>query len=154
MVLNLLQRFSLDEAKELILKSFGYFSSGSRLKPLLDLQGVLDNEIKERMFVCPLSILMNSFLNMTNCVIFMFKTGRLIRRYANRSGRKNRPLSPEAVQFGKETKAMLEKNALLLPVITVNYTKNTQKVLKLLKELMSNKKTTERNRTAAGYFLE
>lgn len=34
MVLNLLQRFSLDEARELILKSFGYYSDTERLKPL------------------------------------------------------------------------------------------------------------------------
>src|SRR5574344_1598625 len=34
MVLNLLQRFNLEEAKELIMKSFGYFSSGTRLHPL------------------------------------------------------------------------------------------------------------------------
>ena len=53
MVLNLLQRFSLDEAKELILKSFGYFSSGSRLKPLLQLKSSLEGEIRAREFVCP-----------------------------------------------------------------------------------------------------
>jgi len=35
MVLNLLQRFSLEEAKELIFKTFGYFSSTDRLTPLL-----------------------------------------------------------------------------------------------------------------------
>ena len=35
MVLNLLQRFSLDEAKELILKTFGYYSSSDRISPLL-----------------------------------------------------------------------------------------------------------------------
>ena len=35
MVLNLLQRFSIDEAKELIFKTFGYFSSTDRLTPLL-----------------------------------------------------------------------------------------------------------------------
>ena len=34
MVANLLQRFTVDEAKELILKSFGYFSSNSRLAGL------------------------------------------------------------------------------------------------------------------------
>ena len=45
MVLNLLQRFSLDEAKELILKSFGYFSSGSRLQPLLKAQEQIKEEI-------------------------------------------------------------------------------------------------------------
>ncbi len=35
MVLNLLQRFSLEEARELILKTFGYFSSTDRLTPIL-----------------------------------------------------------------------------------------------------------------------
>ena len=53
MVLNLLQRFSLDEAKELILKSFGYFSSGSRLQPLLLAQKQIEGEMKSREFVCP-----------------------------------------------------------------------------------------------------
>lgn len=53
MVLNLLQRFSLDEAKELILKSFGYFSSGSRLQPLLKAVEINQNEIDSRAFECP-----------------------------------------------------------------------------------------------------
>lgn len=35
MVLNLLQRFSLEESKELIFKTFGYFSSTDRLTPLI-----------------------------------------------------------------------------------------------------------------------
>ena len=35
MVLNLLQNLELDQAKELILKSFGYFSSNDRLKPII-----------------------------------------------------------------------------------------------------------------------
>ena len=35
MVLNLLQRFSLEESKELILKTFGYYSSTDRLSPLM-----------------------------------------------------------------------------------------------------------------------
>ena len=35
MVLNLLQRFTPEESKELILKSFGYYSSDFRLKPIL-----------------------------------------------------------------------------------------------------------------------
>src|SRR5574344_2528140 len=48
MVLNLLQRFSLDEAKELILKSFGYYSSTSRLTPLILQQEQFDAEIEER----------------------------------------------------------------------------------------------------------
>ena len=35
MVLNLLQNLELEQAKELILKSFGYFSSNDRLKPII-----------------------------------------------------------------------------------------------------------------------
>ena len=38
MVINLLQRFTQEQAKELILKSFGYFSSTERMKGLIDLQ--------------------------------------------------------------------------------------------------------------------
>lgn len=46
MVLNLLQRFTLDEAKELILKSFGYFSSTERLKPLMSQKEEADNAVR------------------------------------------------------------------------------------------------------------
>ena len=53
MVLNLLQRFNLEESKELILKSFGYYSSDFRLKPILDQIEQYENEIKERSFICP-----------------------------------------------------------------------------------------------------
>ena len=38
MVINLLQRFTQEQAKELILKSFGYFSSNERLKGLINMQ--------------------------------------------------------------------------------------------------------------------
>ena len=47
MVTNLLQRFSLDEAKELILKSFGYFTSNERLYPLICCQNELEDEIEK-----------------------------------------------------------------------------------------------------------
>ena len=47
MVLNLLQRFNLEESKELILKSFGYYSSDFRLKPILDQMAEYDFEMQE-----------------------------------------------------------------------------------------------------------
>lgn len=54
MVLNLLERFSMDEAKELILKSFGYFSSTDRLKPLLKMQEEFQDTLKKLAdFRCP-----------------------------------------------------------------------------------------------------
>lgn len=53
MVVNLLQRFSMDEAKELILKSFGYFTSTERVKPLISCQNQLNDEIEKTLnFTC------------------------------------------------------------------------------------------------------
>ena len=53
MVANLLQRFTVDEAKELILKSFGYFSSNSRLAGLnLQLEEVKAKIAENSEFKC------------------------------------------------------------------------------------------------------
>lgn len=109
MVLNLLQRFSLDEAKELILKSFGYFSSGSRLKPLLDLQKALENEVKEREFVCPFKLDDAHIFEYDKMRHIYVQNRQTYKKICKQERSKNRPLSPEAVQFGKDTKAMLEK---------------------------------------------
>lgn len=109
MVLNLLQRFSLDEAKELILKSFGYFSSGSRLKPLLDLQKTLENEIKEREFVCPFKLDDAHIFEYDKMRHIYVQNRQTYKKICKQERSKNRPLSPEAIQFGKETKAMLDK---------------------------------------------
>ncbi len=46
MVVNLLQRFSMNEAKELILKSFGYYTSTERVKPLISFQNQLNDEVE------------------------------------------------------------------------------------------------------------
>lgn len=109
MVLNLLQRFSLDEAKELILKSFGYFSSGSRLKPLLQLKSSLEGEIRAREFVCP-SKLTDAELHEYDKLRHIYVQNRQTYKKITKQERsKNRPLSAEVVQFGRETKAMLEK---------------------------------------------
>ena len=50
MVLNLLQRFSMEEARELIFKTFGYFSSTDRLSPLLAKKEKKEKEIAELKF--------------------------------------------------------------------------------------------------------
>ncbi len=109
MVLNLFQRFSLEEAKELILKSFGYFSSGSRLKPLLQLKSSLEGEIKTSDFVCP-NKLCDAELHEYDKLRHIYVQNRQTYKKITKQERsKNRPLSPEVVKFGKETKAMLEK---------------------------------------------
>ena len=109
MVLNLLQRFSLDEAKELILKSFGYFSSGSRLQPLLFAQKQIDDEIKSREFVCPYKLCDNKLAEYDKIRHIYVQNRQTYKKICKQERSKNRPLSPEAVEFGKETKAMLQK---------------------------------------------
>ena len=109
MVLNLLQRFSLDEAKELILKSFGYFSSGSRLQPLLFAQKQIDDEIKSREFVCPYKLCDNKLAEYDKIRHIYVQNRQTYKKICKQERSKNRPLSPEAVRFGKETKAMLQK---------------------------------------------
>ena len=110
MVLNLLQRFSLEEAKELVLKSFGYFSSSSRVEPLLLLKKFNQEKIDEcNSFVCWCKRT-NEDLTEYNKIRDMYvqdrKTFKVIQKQEKK---KNRPLSAEAVAFGEHTKELLNK---------------------------------------------
>lgn len=110
MVLNLLQRFSLDEAKELILKSFGYFSSNSRLAPLLhqqeENQKMIDNL---QSFVCHHKLTNQDLLDYNKIREIYVENRRTFKTIQKQEKSKNRPLSQEAIDFGKKTKEMLEK---------------------------------------------
>lgn len=108
MVLNLLQRFSLDEAKELILKSFGYFSAGSRLQPLLKVQEQIKNELKSREFVCPYKLRDGQMREYDRIRYVYVQNRQTYKRICKQEKAKNRPLSKEAHDFGRETKALLE----------------------------------------------
>ena len=109
MVLNLLQRFSLEEAKELILKSFGYFSAGSRLQPLLKAKDQLQDDISSREFICP-SKLSDTQLFVYDKIRHIYVQNRqTYKKICKQERAKNRPLSQEALQFGKETKLLLQK---------------------------------------------
>lgn len=109
MVLNLLQRFSLDEAKELILKSFGYFSSGSRLQPLLRAYEMNEREIAARDFICPYKLSDKELYEYDKLRHIYVQNRQTYKKICKQEKAKNRPLSPEALQFGVETKAMLKK---------------------------------------------
>ena len=109
MVLNLLQRFSLDEAKELILKSFGYFSAGSRLQPLLKAKEQLENDISSRKFICPSKLSDAELYEYDNIRHIYVQNRQTYKKICKQERAKNRPLSSEAVKFGKETKALLNK---------------------------------------------
>ena len=107
MVLNLLQRFSLEESKELILKSFGYFSSGSRLQPLLKQYELNENEIKQREFVCP-SHLSDDVLHEYDKMRHIYVQNRqTYKKILKQEKHKNRPLTEEVIQFGKQNKELL-----------------------------------------------
>lgn len=109
MVLNLLQRFSLDEAKELILKSFGYFSSGSRLQPLIKAQEQIKGEIKSREFVCPYRLSDTEMHEYDKLRHIYVQNRQTYKKICKQERSKNRPLSAEVRQFGAQTKEMLEK---------------------------------------------
>ena len=109
MVLNLLQRFSLDEAKELILKSFGYFSTGTRLHPILKQIELNKREIQERTFACPYKYSDGDLIEYDKIRLIYVQNRQTYKKICKQEKAKNRPLSPEAMQFGHETKAMLAK---------------------------------------------
>lgn len=110
MVLNLLQRFSIDEAKELILKSFGYFSANSRLAPLLHQQEeVLKviNNLQE--FVCHHKLTNQDLFDYNKTREIYVENRRIFKTIQKQERGKNRPLSSEAIDFGRKTKQLLEK---------------------------------------------
>ena len=110
MVVNLLQRFTLDEAKELILKSFGYYSSTTRLTPLMKQQEELNNVIEGfKSFKCPFkrtSKDMFEYNKLRNIYVEQRKTSKVLRKQMNKK-------NPENVQycqdFEAKTKELLHK---------------------------------------------
>ena len=110
MVLNLLQRFSLDEAKELILKSFGYFSSSSRLKPLLHQEEENQKMIDELSgFVCHYKFTNQDLLDYNKLRDIYVENRRIFKTIQKQERHKNRPLNTEAQEFGRKTREMLDK---------------------------------------------
>lgn len=110
MVLNLLQRFSIDETKELILKSFGYFSSSSRLTPLLQLQEINQKVIDELSeFVCYHKLTNKDLFDYNKLKNIYVENRRIFKTIQKQERHKNRPLSNEAIEFGRQTKELLNK---------------------------------------------
>ena len=109
MVLNLLQRFSLDEAKELILKSFGYFSAGSRMQPVLKQFELNEKEKSERVFVCPYKLSDEQFLKYDKMRHLYVQNRQTFKKICKQEQSKNRPLSKEALNFRDENKKLLRE---------------------------------------------
>ncbi len=108
MVLNLLQRFSLEEAKELILKTFGYFSSTDRMTPLIsELKRYEESVCEMKNFLCPYNLTaddMQEFIKYKNLYVeyrTIFKT----LKKQNKNGKNGK----EIQQFAIKTKEILKK---------------------------------------------
>lgn len=110
MVLNLLQRFSLDEAKELVLKSFGYFSSNSRIEPLLLLKEANQEKIDEcNSFSCYCKRTNEDLLEYNKIRDMYVQNRKTFKVIQKQEKKKNRPLSPEVIDFGNKTKDLLNR---------------------------------------------
>ncbi len=108
MVLNLLQRFSLEEAKELVLKSFGYFSSNSRIEPLITLKEYNQEKINEcNLFDCWCKRSNDDLLEYNKLREIYVKNRKVLKVIQKQEKKKNRPLTPEIIEFSNNTKNML-----------------------------------------------
>lgn len=108
MVLNLLQRFSIDEAKELILKTFGYFSSSDRLLPLInELKRYEENISEMKKFRCHNNLTSDDlveFIKYKNLYI-EYRTILKTLKKQNKGGKNQK----EIAQFAAKTKEILHK---------------------------------------------
>ena len=110
MVLNLLQRFTMDEAKELILKSFGYFSSSSRLAGLQEMINQNERKLAEiSEFSCPYKYSTDDLIEFNKIRDNYVQNRRVMKTIYKQEKGKKRPLSPEAVEFEKFVKSLLNK---------------------------------------------
>ena len=143
MVLNLLQRFDLDEAKELILKSFGYYSSDSRLKPILMQLEQFDSEIKERTFVCPSRYNDEKMFEYDRLRYLYVQNRQTYKKILKQEKSKHRPLSPEVIEFGQRNKEDLHKLQKFACDTCKHYKKHS-KNLEVIKRIDAKRKKLEK----------
>jgi len=109
MVLNLLQRFTLEESKELIFKTFGYFSSQDRLSPLLTLKEQKENQIQEACsFSCKWNLTNEDFIHF-NKLKSQFVQTRTLYKTLKRQAKgkhKNPNEAPEVIEFYNKSKQL------------------------------------------------
>lgn len=142
MVLNLLQRFTQDEAKELILKSFGYYSSDFRLKPILAQLEQYDAEIAERNFVCPSKLTDEKLFEYDKLRFLYVQNRQTYKKILRQEKAKHRPLSPEVIEFGERNKADLKKLQSYACDLCKHYKKHAKNI-EVIKRIQSKKQKLE-----------
>lgn len=143
MVLNLLQRFTLEESKELILKSFGYYSSDFRLKPILAQIEQFDNEINERNFVCPSHLSDDKLLEYDKLRFLYVQNRQTYKKILRQEKQKHRPLSPEVIEFGERNKTDLHKLQSFACDLCKHYKKHSKNI-EVIKRIESKKKKLQK----------
>ena len=110
MVLNLLQRFSLEDSRELILKSFGYHTATERLKPLYTEQERIRKIVESiENFYCPFKLTnqdVEEYNKNKNLYIQHKKITKTLKRQAQEAGMHN---APEVLEYENKTKELHEK---------------------------------------------
>lgn len=105
MVLNLLQRFSLEQARELILQSFGYYSSTERLKPLYQQKKEFEEIIFNiKNYKCPYGLTTEDMLQYNknkNMYVEHRNLTKTLRRQAHKA---NRHGAVEVAEFEQKTR--------------------------------------------------
>ncbi len=110
MVANLLQRFTVDEAKELILKSFGYYSSNSRLSGLnLQLEDIKAKIQENSEFKCWCKLTNDDLLEYNKIKDMYVQNRRICKTIRRQEKGKKRPFPQEALDFEKAVKSQLHK---------------------------------------------
>ena len=143
MVLNLLQRFSLEESKELILKSFGYYSSDFRLKPILDQLQQYDRDIEERTFICPNKLPDDKISEYDKLRFLYVQNRQTYKKILRQEKNKHRPLSPEIIEFGERNKEDLRKLQ-SYACDTCNHYKKHAKNIEVINRLVGKKKKLQK----------
>ncbi len=143
MVLNLLQRFSLEESKELILKSFGYYSSDYRIKPILFQLQEYNNEIEARAFACPAKLTDEKMKEYDSIRYLYVQNRQTYKKILRQEKAKHRPLSPEIIEFGERNKAELAKLQ-SFPCDCCKHYKKHAKNIEVIGRLLSKKQKLEK----------
>ena len=107
MVLNLLQNLELEQAKELILKSFGYFSSNDRLKPIIMQQINCEQTLaKLKSEKCPFNLTTEDLLEFNKIkekFIVYRKLTRTLQKQAKQKGKKD---TLEVIEYANKTREL------------------------------------------------
>lgn len=104
MVLNLLQRFSLEQSRELILKSFGYYSSTDRLKPLYRQKHEFEEVIyRIKNYDCPFKLTTDDLLEYNKYKNMYIEHRNLTKTLKRQAHKADRHGAVEVMEF--ETKA-------------------------------------------------